>query len=92
MTKADETAVLYNGSCPICSREIAHYEGYARKQSLPIRFDDLGGPELAQWGLSADDAARRKVEPPRLAHHLEFLAEGKPVPSGNEGVLQYDRE
>ncbi|MEM9348956.1 MAG: DUF393 domain-containing protein [Pseudomonadota bacterium] len=53
------TKVLYNDECPVCSFEINHYAVYARKNGLPIRFDDLNGPDLAAWGIDADTAARR---------------------------------
>jgi len=56
---AEDTSVLYNGECPVCRFEIDHYAGYSREQGLPIRFDDLNSDALADWGVSADDAARR---------------------------------
>jgi predicted DCC family thiol-disulfide oxidoreductase YuxK len=56
----DETEVLYNGSCPICSREVKHYERLSEMQALPIAYDDLGDTEtLARWGISAEAAAKR---------------------------------
>jgi predicted DCC family thiol-disulfide oxidoreductase YuxK len=51
--------VLYNASCPVCRAEIGHYETVSRRHDLPLRFDDLNGPDLARWGISADEAARR---------------------------------
>ncbi len=54
-----ETAVLYNGACPVCSAEIGHYARYARDCGLPIRFDDLNSEARAAWGIEADAAARR---------------------------------
>ncbi|WP_371056622.1 thiol-disulfide oxidoreductase DCC family protein [Rhodosalinus sp. K401] len=59
MTSDTDTRVLYNAECPVCSFEIGHYRDYAEARDLPIRFDDLNGPERAQWGLSEDAAARR---------------------------------
>jgi predicted DCC family thiol-disulfide oxidoreductase YuxK len=57
---SDETEVLYNGSCPICSREVKHYEKLTKQGALPIRYDDLSnGNALSEWGVSAEDAARR---------------------------------
>ena len=53
------TKVLYNAECPVCSFEINHYAAYARKEGLPIRFDDLNGPDRAAWGIDADTAAQR---------------------------------
>lgn len=57
-TPPTDTAVLFNAQCPVCAFEIGHYEGYARKNALPIRFDDLNH-EAASWGIDADQAARR---------------------------------
>ncbi len=54
-----ETRVLYNAACPVCRTEIGHYAALATRHDLPIRFDDLNGPGLGAWGISADEAARR---------------------------------
>ena len=54
-----DTTVIYNGACPICSREIAGYRRYSETRALPIAFRDLNAGDLATWGLSADQAARR---------------------------------
>jgi len=51
--------VLYNGACPICSREIALYQRQARKAQADIVFEDLTTSDLEVWGLSADQARRR---------------------------------
>ena len=51
------TEVLYNDTCPICRFEIAAYKRRAVAQNLPIRFDRLDA--AADWGLTADEAARR---------------------------------
>jgi predicted DCC family thiol-disulfide oxidoreductase YuxK len=55
----NETRVLYNGECPVCSFEIGHYAEYAERESLPLRFEDLNQAELDTWGLTEDAAARR---------------------------------
>ena len=55
----DETRVLYNADCPVCSFEINHYADYSARTGLPIRFDDLNSQALAQWNITADEAARR---------------------------------
>ena len=54
-----DTKVLYNDECPVCSWEINHYADYARKNGLPIRFDDLNTDARGAWGIDADTAARR---------------------------------
>ncbi len=56
---SDEIRVLYNARCPVCRAEIDHYAAHARARDLPIRFDDLNEADLARWGVSADQAARR---------------------------------
>jgi predicted DCC family thiol-disulfide oxidoreductase YuxK len=53
------TKVLYNNDCPVCSFEIDHYASYAKRKGLPIVFHDLNGPDLAEWDLTEDQAARR---------------------------------
>jgi predicted DCC family thiol-disulfide oxidoreductase YuxK len=55
----EETRVLYNAECPVCSFEINHYASYAKDRDLPLRFDDLNSDALAAWGLDEDIAARR---------------------------------
>ncbi len=51
--------VLYNGDCPICSREIAAYRRRAERTGAPLVFEDLNGADLAGWGLEAEAARRR---------------------------------
>lgn len=51
--------ILYNGACPICSREIAHYRRLSERIGAGIAFDDLNAVDLARWGLTADQARRR---------------------------------
>jgi predicted DCC family thiol-disulfide oxidoreductase YuxK len=56
----DQTEVLYNDTCPICSREVDHYVKLSEKHALPIRYDGLTDPAtLADWGITPEDAARR---------------------------------
>ncbi|MFK7836635.1 MAG: thiol-disulfide oxidoreductase DCC family protein [Sulfitobacter sp.] len=56
----EHTEVLYNASCPICSREVDHYAKLTAQAALPIRYDDATNPaKLRDWGISAEDAARR---------------------------------
>lgn len=51
--------ILYNGGCPICAREIAHYRRLALRLGADIAFEDLGKTDLALWGLNPDTARRR---------------------------------
>lgn len=56
----EKTDVLFNGACPICSREVAHYARLSDAARCPITFDNLGDPDrLAQWNISAEEAAKR---------------------------------
>ncbi len=56
----DQTEVLYNGECPICSREVDHYAKLSTRQGLPIRYDSLtDAGALAAWGITPEDAAKR---------------------------------
>lgn len=55
----EKCTVLYNGSCPICSREIAAYRQTAERRGLAIGFEDLANADLSAWGLDADTAARQ---------------------------------
>lgn len=61
--------VLYNADCPVCRAEIDHYASHAAARDLPIRFDDLNGPDISLWVVTPDDAARR----------LHVLHEGRVV-------------
>lgn len=56
---SDETRVLYNGECPVCSFEIGHYKKHTQKNDLPLRFDDLNTEARNDWSISADQAAQR---------------------------------
>lgn len=53
------TEILYNGRCPICSAEIAHYRARAQASGADLRFTDLNTALLDGWGISADQAMRR---------------------------------
>ena len=59
VTGMNETSVIYNGSCPICSTEVSAYRRHAEAEGLPLAFHDLTTCDLAPYGLSKDDAARR---------------------------------
>lgn len=71
-----DTTVIYNASCPICSREIELYRRYSTARGLSLRFDDLNTVELAQWNLTPEDAARR----------LHVIEDGKLL-SGTDAFL-----
>ena len=52
-----ELTVYYDGSCPLCQREIALYQGL---QSLhPIRWVDVSGSFTCDSGLTCEVAMRR---------------------------------
>ncbi len=57
---SEKLDVLYNASCPICRREVDHYAKLSEKHDLPIGYHDLGDDaQLAEWGMTAKDAAQR---------------------------------
>lgn len=51
--------ILYNGACPICSREIALYRRLAARHDAPLTFEDLDKADLCGWNLTPDQARRR---------------------------------
>jgi predicted DCC family thiol-disulfide oxidoreductase YuxK len=54
----DSLRVLYNGSCPICSKEIEHYQRYSEGEGLPIAYDDLMTEARERWTIDEDSAAK----------------------------------
>lgn len=56
MPEALPFTVLYDGGCPLCSREIGHYRRLAA--ALPIRWVDVTLPEtdLVPYGVSRREA------------------------------------
>ena len=54
-----KTEVIYNAECPGCSFEINAYQRYAAGRDLPMEFTDLNQADMAAYGLSRDQAARR---------------------------------
>jgi predicted DCC family thiol-disulfide oxidoreductase YuxK len=70
--------VVYNGSCPVCSREIASYRRLAARHGTALDFLDASRPDapLAALGLDADRAARRLhlLEGGRLLAGVEAFA------------------
>ncbi|TVP73884.1 MAG: DUF393 domain-containing protein [Rhodobacteraceae bacterium] len=55
----EQTEILYNGRCPICSAEIAQYRKQAERSGVALRFTDLHDADLSTWKLDADQATRR---------------------------------
>lgn len=56
----EKTEVLYNAACPVCKREIDHYEKLTATQDLSIGYHDLGDhAQLVDWGMTEKDAAQR---------------------------------
>jgi len=59
----ESCTVLYNGSCPICSREVAVYRAEAAGSAPHVAFRDVTAPDAAPAltvaGLTPEDAARR---------------------------------
>ncbi|MFT6104155.1 MAG: putative DCC family thiol-disulfide oxidoreductase YuxK [Paracoccaceae bacterium] len=51
--------VIYNAQCPVCRFEIDSYRKYATNKALPLGFRDLSTGDLAAYGLTQDQAARR---------------------------------
>ncbi len=56
---SEHVTVIYNGRCPICAREIAHYRARAERAGAPLDFADLGDADLSRFDLTPDQAARR---------------------------------
>src|SRR5947209_8276526 len=54
-----EVTVFYDGLCPLCSREIAHYRKHAA--GAPLRFLDITDPEFDARGHGLDPAAVHRV-------------------------------
>ncbi len=48
--------VLYNAECPICRREIEHYE---RLSGDEVEYIKITADAAADWGLTEDQAAQQ---------------------------------
>lgn len=55
----DKMTVIYNDSCPICSREVASYRRMTEQGGLDVAYAGLSEDTYARFGLTADEAARR---------------------------------
>ena len=70
--------VLYDGGCPLCSREILHYQKIAGDR--PIRWLDvtLKATDMSPYGLTVEEALRSfpvaPVEGPMKAGASAFVA------------------
>jgi predicted DCC family thiol-disulfide oxidoreductase YuxK len=76
------STVIYNGDCPVCSREIGVYRARVGADGA-IGFVDLNDADLAVFGLSREAAARRLhvVENGRLLSGVDaFLALWRATP------------
>lgn len=82
--------VLYNGDCPLCSREIALYKRQAARHGADIAFEDIARADLAAWGLSAD-AARRRLHARQAGKMLHGLAAFRALWSRLPGWCWLDR-
>ena len=51
--------VLYNDTCPICSREVNGYRRMTEARGLPVAYAGLSDGTYAQAGLTEEEAARR---------------------------------
>jgi len=51
----DQIDVIYNDTCPICSREVAHYQS---KTNDNVVYHGWSDADLDAFGLSREDAAR----------------------------------
>lgn len=72
--------VLYNSECPVCSREIAHYQ---KRTGDDIVYDPISETTPADWGITKDQAARElhvRVDGETLSGVGAFLALWARVP------------
>jgi predicted DCC family thiol-disulfide oxidoreductase YuxK len=61
VTNEPQLTVFYNGACPICRREIAHYRRLAQDTGAPLAWCDVASDAeaLAAHGIGGDAAVRR---------------------------------
>ncbi|SNT18892.1 thiol-disulfide oxidoreductase DCC family protein [Antarctobacter heliothermus] len=55
----EKTTVIYNDTCPICSREVDSYRRMTARDGLDIAYCRLSDGAQAAHGLTRDAAARR---------------------------------
>lgn len=56
---SETPTVIYNGACPICAPEVRAYRRQAEAADADLRFVDLNEADMAAYGLTRDEAARR---------------------------------
>ncbi|MGI9506912.1 MAG: thiol-disulfide oxidoreductase DCC family protein [Geminicoccaceae bacterium] len=58
---AAKPTVLYNGSCPVCRREIEHYQRLDDRDGQGLGFTDISepAPVLKERALTRDEVKRR---------------------------------
>ena len=54
-----ELTVVYNDTCPICAREVAAYRRTTEANGIDVDYAGLSRTDLARFGLSPDEAAKR---------------------------------
>ncbi len=55
----EEMTVIYNDTCPICAREVAGYRRMTKGRGLDITYAGLSDADMARFGLTRRQAARR---------------------------------
>ncbi len=54
-----KTTVIYNDTCPICAREVNGYRRATTRRDMDIAYAGLSDCDLAAFGLTRDQAAKR---------------------------------
>jgi predicted DCC family thiol-disulfide oxidoreductase YuxK len=69
----DQLDVIYNDTCPICSREVAHYQ---KKTGDDVVYHGLSRADLSRFGLTEEGSAREfhVMHEGRLVSGLEAFA------------------
>ena len=56
---SDKLTVIYNDTCPICSREVNGYRKVTERAGLDVDYAGWSDTDLARFGLDRDTAAKR---------------------------------
>ncbi|MEQ8602488.1 MAG: DUF393 domain-containing protein [Marivibrio sp.] len=68
MTASDDAqdaklTTLYHGACPVCGREVSHYQRYAGERALPLGWEDVSdgraAPLMEAHGIDREAAKKR---------------------------------